>query len=80
MEGEFTSQLLGPLGGAVAIGFGAGSVATWGFMERVVYRERVKGLEERISRLESKEVEYDRLMKGLAAAQLAKLEHANAGS
>ena len=76
---NFWSMLFGPYGGASAIGFGAGCAATWGFMERVVYRERVKQLEARISSLESKAIEYDKLMKGLAAAQLAKLEHGNAG-
>lgn len=78
MEGNIWSDLAGPLGGAIAIGFAAGSAATWGFMERVVYRERMKSVETRVSALEDKAAKYDNLMEGLAAAQLAKLEHKDA--
>ena len=70
-------QLLhGEQAGIAAISFALGCAATWGFMERVVYRERVKRLEDRIRVLEDKAQEYDDLMKGLASAQLSKLERA----
>lgn len=80
MEG-FMDMLIGPVGGAVAIGFGAGCAATFGFMERVVYKARVDGmkreidmLNEKVAVLEEKAKKYDDFMEGLAKGQLAKLE------